>query len=30
MDPAEAMDMLLGRLSRSKSNREFLATLAAG
>jgi transcription termination factor Rho len=30
MDPAEAMDMLLGRLGRTKSNREFLATLAAG
>lgn len=28
MDPAEAMDMLLGRLNRTKSNREFLATLA--
>jgi transcription termination factor Rho len=30
MDPAEAMDMLLGRLGRTRSNREFLATLAAG
>ncbi|HEX2864391.1 MAG TPA: transcription termination factor Rho, partial [Deinococcales bacterium] len=29
MDPAEAMDMLIGRLGRTKSNREFLATLAA-
>ncbi len=29
MDPAEAMEMLLGRLSRTKSNKEFLATLAA-
>ena len=28
MDPAEAMEMLLGRLSRTKSNKEFLATLA--
>jgi transcription termination factor Rho len=30
MDPAEAMEMLLGRLGRSKSNKEFLSTLAAG
>ena len=30
MDPAEAMDMLLSRLGRTKSNRDFLATLAAG
>ena len=30
MDPAEAMDMLLGRLGRTTSNREFLANLAAG
>ena len=29
-DPAEAMEMLLGRLGRSKSNKEFLSTLAAG
>ena len=29
MDPAEAMEMLLGRLKRTKSNQEFLATLAA-
>ncbi|WP_457637263.1 transcription termination factor Rho [Oceanithermus sp.] len=29
MDPAEAMEMLLGRLKRTKSNKEFLATLAA-
>jgi transcription termination factor Rho len=28
MDPAEAMEMLLSRLSRTKSNKEFLATLA--
>lgn len=28
MDPAEAMEMLLSRLGRTKSNREFLATLA--
>ncbi len=28
MDPAEAMEMLLGRLSRTKTNKEFLATLA--
>lgn len=28
MDPAEAMEMLLSRLSRSSSNKEFLATLA--
>lgn len=28
MDPAEAMEMLLGRMSRTKTNREFLATLA--
>ncbi len=28
MDPAEAMEMLLGRLKRTKSNKEFLATLA--
>lgn len=27
MDPAEAMEMLLGRLSRTKTNKEFLATL---
>ena len=30
MDPAEAMEMLLGRLARSKSNAEFLATLGQG
>jgi transcription termination factor Rho len=30
MDPAEAMEMLLQRLGRSKSNKEFLSTLAAG
>ncbi len=30
MDPAEAMEMLLGRLGRSKSNAEFLATLTQG
>jgi len=29
MDPAEAMEMLLSRLSKPKSNAEFLATLAA-
>ncbi len=29
MDPAEAMEMLLGRLAKTKSNKEFLATLAA-
>ncbi len=29
MDPAEAMEMLLARLSRTKSNKEFLASLAA-
>ncbi|RIH90204.1 Transcription termination factor Rho [Calidithermus terrae] len=29
MDPAEAMEMLLARLSRTKTNKEFLATLAA-
>ncbi len=29
MDPAEAMEMLLSRLSKTKSNAEFLATLAA-
>ncbi|WP_457629636.1 transcription termination factor Rho [Oceanithermus sp.] len=29
MDPAEAMEMLLGRLKRTRSNKEFLATLAA-
>jgi transcription termination factor Rho len=28
MDPAESMEMLLGRMSRTKSNKEFLATLA--
>ena len=28
MDPAEAMEMLLGRLGRTKGNQEFLATLA--
>jgi len=28
MDPAEAMEMLLARLSRTKTNKEFLATLA--
>jgi transcription termination factor Rho len=27
MDPAEAMEMLLARLSRTKTNKEFLATL---
>ncbi len=30
MDPAEAMDMLLSRLNRTKSNEEFLATLGQG
>ncbi len=30
MDSAEAMEMLLGRLGRSKSNAEFLATLTQG
>ena len=30
MDPAEAMEMLLGRLGRTKSNKEFLSTLTAG
>jgi transcription termination factor Rho len=29
MDPAEAMEMLLARLARTKSNKEFLASLAA-
>ncbi|MGQ9511226.1 MAG: transcription termination factor Rho [Thermaceae bacterium] len=29
MDPAEAMEMLLARLARTKNNREFLASLAA-
>ncbi len=29
MDPAEAMEMLLSRLAKTKSNEEFLATLAA-
>jgi transcription termination factor Rho len=28
MDPAEAMEMLLSRLGRTRNNREFLATLA--
>jgi transcription termination factor Rho len=30
MDPAEAMDMLLSRLSRTKNNAEFLSTLGHG
>ena len=30
MDPAEAMDMLLSRLNRTKSNAEFLSTLGQG
>ena len=30
MDPAEAMEMLLERLNRSKSNKEFLAQLGGG
>lgn len=30
MDPAEAMEMLLSRLGRSKSNAEFLSTLGQG
>lgn len=30
MDSAEAMDMLLSRLNRTKSNDEFLSTLAQG
>ena len=30
MDPAEAMEMLLSRLKRTKSNEEFLATLGQG
>ena len=29
MDPAEAMEMLLARLARTKNNEEFLASLAA-
>jgi len=28
MDPAEAMEMLLSRMAKTKSNQEFLATLA--
>ncbi len=30
MDPVEAMDMLLNRMAKTPSNKEFLATLAAG
>ena len=30
MDPAEAMDMLLSRLGRTKGNAEFLSTLGQG
>jgi transcription termination factor Rho len=30
MDPAEAMEMLLSRLSRTKANEEFLSTLTQG
>ena len=30
MDPAEAMEMLLSRLGRTKSNAEFLSTLGHG
>ncbi|UCH28025.1 MAG: transcription termination factor Rho [Trueperaceae bacterium] len=30
MDPAEAMEMLLSRLGRTKTNEEFLATLGQG
>ncbi len=30
MDPAEAMDMLLGRMGKTSNNAEFLATLAGG
>jgi transcription termination factor Rho len=30
MDPVEAMDMLLSRLSRTKSNAEFLSSLGQG
>ena len=30
MDPAEAMDMLLSRLGRTKSNEEFLTSLGQG
>ena len=30
MDPAEAMDMLLSRLNRTKTNAEFLSTLGQG
>ncbi len=30
MDPAEAMEMLLSRLARTKSNAEFLSTLGQG
>jgi transcription termination factor Rho len=30
MDPAEAMEMLLSRLGRTKTNAEFLATLGQG
>ena len=30
MDPAEAMDMLLSRLGRTKSNPDFLSTLGQG
>lgn len=29
MDPAEAMDMMLGRMGKTANNAEFLATLAA-
>ncbi|AWN23132.1 transcription termination factor Rho [Deinococcus irradiatisoli] len=28
MDPADAMDMLLGRMGKTRNNQEFLATLA--
>ncbi len=30
MDPADAMEMLLGRMQKTNNNKEFLATLAGG
>ena len=30
MDPADAMDMLLGRMNKTRNNQEFLSTLGGG
>ena len=30
MDPADAMEMLLGRMGKTRNNQEFLSTLGGG